>query len=258
MIRAILISLVVSLIINIAMFIVAYIRQSDKLTDISYAISFFVLACVALARATPNLYDYILFAMVCIWAIRIGGFLLYRVVKKGRDARFDDMRSHFWRFAKFWIGQAFTVWILMLPAVIALYDRIAIPAFGYVAIGVWLIGFVVEAVADLQKYRFSSNPSNHGHWIDEGIWHYARHPNYFGEILVWTGIFFYAAAGLHGWQLVIGAISPLFIATMLLFVSGIPILEKSADKKWGGDKQYLAYKRSTSLLVPLPKQHGSH
>jgi steroid 5-alpha reductase family enzyme len=246
--------LVLSLVINALMFLIAFRLRSDKLTDVSYALTFIILASFDIARATCNYYSLIGISLIYLWSLRIGGFLLYRVIRAGRDRRFDDIREHFWQFAKFWLGQAVTVWILMVPAGLGLATHNTWHTTAIIGIIVWLTGFVLEAVADLQKYRFTHTPANKDHWIDSGVWHYSRHPNYLGEILVWVGIYAYLVPALSPVNRLISVISPLFITVLLLFVSGIPILEKSADRRWGSEPAYRDYKRTTSLLVPLPKK----
>lgn len=248
-------SLVVSIVINMAMFVVAFILRSDKLTDISYAVTFVVIALVSFLQTELSWYFTILFGMVAVWASRLGGFLLYRVIKTGKDSRFDGMRENFFKFAKFWIAQALTVWILMIPFVLAFNSSRTVESITFIGILgciVWLVGFISETTADIQKMIFTSSPKNKGNWISSGLWAYSRHPNYFGEILIWVGIYLFVFSILTPLQTVIGLVSPAFIMTLLLFVSGIPILEKSADKKWGDDKEYQEYKKRTSVLVPLP------
>jgi steroid 5-alpha reductase family enzyme len=110
---------------------------------------------------------------------------------------------------------------------------------------------VVEAAADAQKSAFKANDANRGRFITTGLWRYSRHPNYFGEILVWWGLFVYAVPFLHGAAFAV-VVGPVFITLLLLFVSGIPLLERSADEKYGDDPAYRDYKRRTSILVPLP------
>lgn len=254
MTEVLLFSLGLSLAINIAMFLVAFRLQSDKLTDISYAVTFITLGLFGFVRSEQELYHLVLFAMILIWGVRIGGFLLYRVIKNGKDARFDDMRDKFFLFGRFWVLQAITVWVLLIPSLFAFDNSGSSSLLVSLGVTVWLVGLVVESIADLQKYRFSQNPKNKGQWIEEGIWYYSRHPNYFGEIVVWVGVYLYVVTALSQGQALVGLVSPIFITTLLLFVSGIPLLEKSADKRWGSQKEYQRYKSSTSVLVPLPKK----
>ena len=245
-----LVGLIVSLVINLAMFGVAFRLQSDKLTDISYAATFVTIAAWSFIMSEGSLFHAVLLAMVTVWALRLGGFLLYRVIRNGKDSRFDGMRESFFGFGKFWLAQAITVWVVMIPAVFAFDARADWTAVSLIGLGVWLVGFVCESVADFQKQIFSNNPANKNSWIHSGIWKYSRHPNYFGEILVWIGVYLYVVSSLTPIQAAIGLISPAVIITLLLFVSGIPILEKSADKRWGKIPAYREYKARTSILVP--------
>lgn len=255
MAAAILLSLAGSLAVNALLFLVAFRLKSDKLTDISYALSFLVLDVIALLYAADhNPFSWLLFALVAVWAVRIGGFLLVRVLKIGKDRRFDGIRESFMRFGRFWLGQAITAWVLMLPVILGQYRGGDLTLLSYAGLIVWLTGLLIEAAADYQKFIFKQDASNQGRWIQTGVWRYSRHPNYFGEILVWIGIYIYSFAALDGLERVIGLASPVLILLVLLFVSGVPILEKSADKRWGKLEDYQRYKKSTRLLVPLPKQ----
>ena len=235
------------------MFLVAYKFQSDKLTDISYALSFAVLAVVAFVQGPKGSFQVVALAMVLAWAIRIGGFLLYRVMKIGKDSRFDKIRRDFKKFGTFWLGQAITVWVLMIPALLTLQSHVDGGWMSVLGICIWLLGLAIESVADFQKFAFSQNPKNKGRWIDSGIWHYSRHPNYFGEILVWVGMYVFSLAFLAPAQAAIGLVSPVTILILLLFISGIPPLEKMADKRWGHLADYKTYKKSTSVLIPFFK-----
>lgn len=244
------VALVVSLGINLSMFLIAFWRKSDKLTDISYAATFATIAIWAFVTSNQTWYHALLLLMVLVWAVRLGGFLLYRVIKKGKDTRFDGMRESFTKFGKFWLAQAITVWVMMIPSVFAFNAE---PSRNWLAITgviIWAIGLVCETVADLQKLAFNNNPANKNKWIDTGIWHYSRHPNYFGEILVWVGVYLFTLASLPLLPAIIGLVSPAFIIILLLFISGIPILEKSADERWGKDPRYQDYKQRTSVLMP--------
>ena len=248
------VTLVVSLAINLSMFLVAFWRRSDKLTDISYAVTFATIAIWSFVTSSREWYHALLMALVVVWATRLGGFLLYRVIKKGKDARFDGMRESFTKFGKFWLGQAITVWVMMIPSVFAFNANPSRNWIVPIGVAVWAIGLVCETIADLQKMAFSNNPANKDKWIDTGIWHYSRHPNYFGEILVWVGVYIYTLAGLPLLPAIIGLVSPVFIIILLLFISGIPILEKSADKRWKGDSRYDLYKDQTPVLAPSAKR----
>lgn len=248
-------SLAISLAINLVLFLIAFRYKSDKLTDISYSISFISLAILAyIYSQDKNSYSLILFLMIILWGVRIGGFLLRRILKVGKDKRFDPLRDNFINFGKFWLGQAITAWVLLLPVTISIYRGHKINSVAYIGFGIWAFGLIIETIADLQKIQFKNNPENRGKWIQSGIWGYSRHPNYYGEILVWIGVYVYALPGLTAWQRIICLLSPLLISLVLLFVSGVPILEKNADERWGNDPNYLEYKKRTSLILLLPKK----
>jgi steroid 5-alpha reductase family enzyme len=180
--------------INLLMFLIAFRYKTDKLTDISYAVSFVTLAIFGLASTSFTGYRLLLFLAVTVWAVRLGSFLLYRVWKKGKDGRFDEMRNSFWKFGRFWVGQALAVWVILIPSLLALKHGMSprISLLLVLALAVWLVGVIIEGTSDLQKYRFSQVPGNHGHWIQNGLWNYSRHPNYLGEIMVWLAIYCYA------------------------------------------------------------------
>ena len=247
--------LLVAILINLAMFVVAYKFQTDKLTDLSYAITFIVLVLYALYTNDQTQVKVIGTAMVCIWATRLGSFLAYRIRKTGKDHRFDDIRKDFKKFLQFWLLQGVSVWVILIPALLLIAGKhTAFTILSLLGMAVWGFGLVVEAFADWQKFRFTSNPGNKGKWIDEGIWKFSRHPNYFGEICVWVGMYLFVVSSLSTLQVVVAIVSPLFITSLLLFISGVPKLEKSADERWGKDKAYQEYKRRTSLLILSPKK----
>lgn len=247
----ILITLIVSLGINLAMFIPAFIFKTDKLTDISYAVTFVVVALFGFFSGDISLLKIIYVGAIGLWAVRLGSYLLIRISKIGKDKRFDGMRENFFRFLRFWFLQGLTVWVVMIPGTYFLNssasEDIVWPIIG---LSVFLVGLLTEAFADLQKYRFINNPANKGKWIDSGLWSISRHPNYLGEIMVWVGLYLFVLPSLVGNSIWVGLIGPLFIAFMIIFVSGIPILEKGADKMWGADPEYQKYKNETGILFP--------
>jgi steroid 5-alpha reductase family enzyme len=128
-------------------------------------------------------------------------------------------------------------------------NRKALDVFALIGLLVWIFGFTMEVVADYQKSRFNADPNNKGKFIRSGLWSRSRHPNYFGEIVLWIGVMLIALPVLQGWQWV-ALISPVFVTLLLTRVSGIPLLEKKADQKWGGQADYEAYKKRTPVLIP--------
>ena len=114
---------------------------------------------------------------------------------------------------------------------------------------IWFIGFGIEAVADAQKSAFKADSKNKRKFIQSGLWSKSRHPNYFGEIVLWIGVALIAFPVLQGWQYVT-LVSPVFVTLLLTKISGVPMLEKKADSKWGGQDDYEAYKKDTSVLIP--------
>ena len=251
--NTILLSFLISLAVNAAFFAFAAARKTDVVTDLSYSLSFAVLAIVLSLSGAREPVQLVASLLVLIWAVRLGGYLLGRILRIKVDHRFDEMRENPLRFARFWLLQAISVAVIMLP-VSYLLGQDAAPDVGLWAIAgavVWLLGLVIEAVADAQKSAFKGKKENRERFIESGLWRYSRHPNYFGEMLVWWGLFIFAVPFLHGAAFAV-VIGPVFITLLLLFVSGIPLLERSADEKYGNDPAYRAYKRRTSILVPLP------
>jgi steroid 5-alpha reductase family enzyme len=252
-VTAIVLSFVVALAVNGAFFAVAAARRTDVVTDLSYSLTFALLAIILLFMGAREPVQLVASLLVLLWAIRLGGYLFRRILRMKVDHRFDGMRDEPLRFARFWLLQAITVAVVMLP-VSYLLDRDHPPGFGaWAAAGaaVWLAGLLIEAVADAQKSAFRAKQENRGRFIASGLWRHSRHPNYFGEMLVWWGLFIYAVPVLHDAAFAVVA-GPVFITLLLLFVSGIPLVERSADEKYGDDPAYRDYKRRASILVPLP------
>ena len=249
-----------SIALNGIFFIFAAVLKSDVFTDITYSLSFILLAVLLLVSEHPvQTLPLIALILVIVWAVRLGGYLFWRILHIKVDHRFDGKRENFISFGSFWLLQAVTVAIVMVPlyGIVTTAHRAAglTPWIHVPLIILYSIGLVIETVADFQKYRFKMKPENKGAFMRTGIWKYSRHPNYFGEILIWWSI------GLMGAPLFVGLewlylVGPLFITLLLLFVSGIPLLEKSAEEKWGSDPEYRAYRDTTSILIPRPPKTG--
>jgi steroid 5-alpha reductase family enzyme len=247
-------SFLVILGIQLFMFFFAMTFHTDRLTDLSYGMTFVILVLFYLITQLPITFPKAAAAvMVTLWGLRLALYLFIRIIKIGRDTRFDNRRDSFVKFGAFWSLQAVSIWIILLPVTMLFGSRgTGVPA-GAAVVGIilWVIGFSIEFTADQQKFRFRNNSDNRGTWIRHGLWKFSRHPNYFGEIICWWGLFVFVIPFIRGmaWLSLIG---PVHVTVLLLFVSGIPVLEKQSDEKYGTNEEYLDYKKRTSVLVPLP------
>lgn len=230
-------------------FVPAYLRQTEKFFDLTGSLTYISVMLIAAAFGTKvDARTILLTALVLIWAVRLGTFLFRRIHKAGKDDRFDEIKPSFIRFLNVWTIQALWVTFTAAAALVAVTTtaRKELDLFALIGFLVWVIGFAIEVVADAQKSRFNANPENKGKFIQTGLWARSRHPNYFGEILVWIGVAVISAPVFQGWQW-IALISPVFVTFLLTRVSGIPLLEKKADTKWGGQADYEAYKKNTPV-----------
>jgi steroid 5-alpha reductase family enzyme len=249
------ITALVTAVFQFAFFIVAATFKFDKVTDFAGVSNFVLLAVLTFfLNNTWLLRQIVLTSFVIVWGIRLAVFLLLRILEWGEDRRMDGRRDNLLRFAIFWTIQGIWVWTVSLPLTIVNGVATRSPelqAADFVGWAMWAIGAVIEMVADQQKLSFKKDPASRGKWCDIGVWKFSRHPNYFGEILLWWGIFVAATPLLRGseWAVIAG---PIFITLLLLFVSGIPLLEINANKKHGGNSEYHIYRNKTSPLIPLP------
>ncbi len=233
-------------------FIPAYIYQTEKFFDITGSFTYIALTLAAFFLSpNPDVRAALLTALVVVWALRLGTFLFTRIQKAGQDDRFDEIKPRFFRFLNVWTIQALWVTFTAAAAWIAITSSVRKEMDCYSIIGalLWLFGFIMETAADAQKSKFNADPANKGKFINTGLWARSRHPNYFGEIVLWVGIAVMALPVLQGWQWV-ALISPLFVTLLLTRVSGVPLLEQKADKKWGGQEDYENYKKNTPVLIP--------
>jgi steroid 5-alpha reductase family enzyme len=233
-------------------FIPAYLLQTEKFFDLTGSITYIsVITIAVLFSAGADSRAILLWVLVVIWAIRLGTFLFGRIKKAGKDDRFDEIKPSFIRFLNVWTIQGLWVTFTMAAALVAITttNQKELDVFAIVGFLAWAFGFAIEVVADSQKSRFSANPDNKGKFIQTGLWSRSRHPNYFGEIVLWVGVAIIALPVLQGWQWV-ALISPVFVTVLLTRVSGVPLLEKKADKKWGGQEEYESYKKRTPVLIP--------
>jgi steroid 5-alpha reductase family enzyme len=233
-------------------FIPAYIRQTEKFFDLTGSLTYISVVTFALIFSPDfDMRALLLWALVVIWASRLGTFLFRRIRKAGKDERFEDLKPSFIRFLNVWTIQGLWVTFTIAAALSAITTtlRKGLDIFAFLGLLIWIFGFSLEWIADSQKSCFSADLANKGKFIQSGLWSHSRHPNYFGEITLWIGIAIIALPVLQGWQW-FTLISPIFVALLLTRVSGIPLLEKKADQKWGGQEEYEAYKKRTPVLIP--------
>ncbi|ESO99063.1 hypothetical protein LOTGIDRAFT_226445 [Lottia gigantea] len=248
---------IVTVAMQFSFFLIACTCKFDKVTDFAGGSNFVILAIITFflpgTYITRQIYTTI---FVVVWGLRLSGYLLYRIIKIGEDKRFDDKRENPLQFAIFWIFQAVWVFTVSLPFIF-INSPVSASRFrewavlDIIGIIFYVIGLVSETVADIQKFNFRNNPDNKGKWCAVGLWKFSRHPNYFGEIMVWLGLFLISTSILKDGQWV-AVLSPIFTIVILLFVSGIPLLEKKADERYRKLESYQIYKNRTSPLIPLP------
>ena len=246
----ILVSLLITVCMQLSFFAIAYGLQIDKVTDFAGTSNFLVLAIFTLWLSADFSFPKIIGSlMVALWSIRLGFYLSYRIIVWGEDHRFDEIRAKFWSFFGFWVLQILWVFLTSLPIIYfnSLNGDINFNSVAYLGIGIFAVGFMIESWADYNKFNHKLNGKK---WCNVGLWKYSRHPNYFGNIMLWFGIFIFCFNyGAPLWTI----IGPLWTAFLLIFVSGLPFLETSADKKYGNDPEYIKYKNETSILIPVPK-----
>ena len=231
-------------------FVPAYYLQTEKFYDLTGSLTFILLVTLARTLGVGGDRSLLIAACVIIWALRLGSFLFRRIHEDGSDSRFDRIKPVASRFFFTWTLQG--LWVLTTSAcalaAMTTPERVDLRWFDVAGVGLFAAGVAIEAVADSQKRRHRARYGA-GQFIDSGLWRHSRHPNYLGEIILWCGIALLAVPALSGWQWVT-LVSPVFVAVLLTRISGIPLLERKADQRWGDDPEYLAYKRKTPVLVP--------
>ncbi len=240
--------------VNWVAFIPAAIKRTEHYYDLTGGLTYITVTIVAvLLSSSLDLRSAIVAGMVMFWSIRLASFLFMRISRAGKDSRFDVIKHRPMRFFLAWTLQG--LWVLLTAAcalaIITGGNREPLGIIGYVGIAIWTIGILIEIVADQQKSAFRADPDNKGKFINTGLWAWSRHPNYFGEIVLWTGMAIIAIPVLQGWQWAT-LISPVFVFFLLTKVSGVPMLEEAADERWGGQDDYEAYKQKTPVLMMKP------
>ena len=234
----------------------ASVGKSERFYDLTGGLTYITLVGFSLwagSRSEPiSSRELIVSLLVVIWSLRLSSFLYLRIHRTGKDGRFDKLKTSSIRFLVPWTIQGLWVFLTMIVVIVINTQADSAPALGIwdgIGLSIWILGFSIEVIADNQKTVFNSEPNNEGKWIDCGLWSYSRHPNYLGEILLWTGIAFFGVSCFTGLEK-IAWVSPLFIYVLLTKISGTPILDRRALEKWGDDSEYQIYREKTPLLFP--------
>lgn len=248
-----------SFLIHWIMFIPSYVFQTEKFYDLTGSLTYITILIFVvyikqlLVHSVLDLRSILILSCIIIWTVRLGSFLFWRVLKDGEDKRFRTILPSFSQLFMTWTLSAAWVFIQLIAALVALTSleaaKVPFGIVGYIGLGLWIFGFIFQVIADYQKTRFKNNPKNEGNFINEGLWSISRHPNYFGEIVLWTGIAIMAVPVMSGLQYV-SLVSPVFGFLLIYFVSGVRLLENKADKKWGNDSNYQEYKEKTPVFFP--------
>jgi steroid 5-alpha reductase family enzyme len=240
-------------------------ERTEKYYDLTGSITYLTTLGLSLyfSYATNkeiNVRQIILSIFVAVWSARLGWFLFSRIHATGIDSRFTVIKLNNFRFMMAWTLQGVWVFLTMLPVLMLnlFPDFIPFGIYDYIGMPIWAFGFIFEVISDHQKSVFRTIAENKNRWIQNGLWSISRHPNYFGEIVLWIGVAIAAFGGLNATPRAgFVFISPIFVAFLLIFVSGIPMLEEKSDKRFGEIEEYQQYKLKTPVLVPFIGRAGN-
>jgi steroid 5-alpha reductase family enzyme len=244
--------LIIAVLLQVFFFLPSFILKTEKYYDLVGSLTYITTISLAyFSVENKTMIDSIIYFYVMVWASRLGIYLFRRVRNDGKDVRFEKAKRHFYWFLQYWMGQALWVSLTACAAIIAILspEEDTLPVLAIVGMVLWISGFTIESISDYQKrvFRKENNPSES--FIHTGFWARSRHPNYFGEITLWTGIAVIALNTLSGIEY-ITLISPVFVYILLTRMSGVNLLERIADERYGHLEEYQRYKRNTPVLVP--------
>ena len=246
----------ISFLIHWIIFIPSFLNKTEKFYDFTGMVAYLSVIGFALYQKNKILgsidFDSALLGiLISVWTLRLGMFLFYRVFKVGEDDRFKEVKQ---------VPSKFLVWFTVSGLWVSLTSIAALKVltsqvehnnyyFVYLGLALWIFGFLFEVIADYQKTKFKNNPENKDQFISSGLWSLSRHPNYFGEIILWIGVFIITIPSLSGIDY-LTILSPLFVYTLLNKISGINLLEIKAQKRWGDLDSYKEYRSKTPQLIP--------
>ena len=251
--RLVFIAVLLAFLISWIAYIPAYIFQTEKFYDLTGSIKYLFLTWFIYVLSYElygfNIGNLILATLISIWTIRLGSFLFMRIHKDGEDKRFRTIKTSASQFFLTWTLSGMWVSLCSICALTAIANPfgVTLNLVTYIGIGLFLLGFGIEVIADKQKTAFRSILENKNAFITSGLWSKSRHPNYLGEIILWFAIAVISFSSLSGTQY-IALISPVFTYLLLVYVSGVRMLEDRANKKWGNLTEYQDYKKNTPIL----------
>ena len=234
-------------------YIPAYIFQTEKFYDLTGSLSYLTVIWFVFFSSNNlsglNIQNLIVVTLISVWAIRLGTFLFGRIHKDGEDKRFRTIKTSASQFFMTWTLQGMWVSICTMCAITAISSSqgIIANALFYLGLAFFIVGFAIEVVSDQQKSAFRAVPENKEKFITSGLWSKSQHPNYFGEILLWSAIALLSISSLNGTQY-LTLISPIFTYVLLVYISGVRMLDDMGNKKWGHLEEYKEYKRNTPTL----------
>jgi steroid 5-alpha reductase family enzyme len=240
--------------VNLVVFVPSWLLRSEKFYDLTGSITYIATTGLALALSDRNEpTSWLMAALIVVWAARLGTFLFRRIMADGFDRRFDKIKVNPALLLRTWAMQALWVFLTAVAAwtAIASSDEAPFGALTVIGLILWVVGFGIEVKADREKSNFKKDPSNEGRFISTGIWAWSRHPNYFGEIVLWVGMALIALPAFDGAEYV-ALISPVFVVLLLTKVSGVPMLEYRGRKRWGEEPDYQAYCADVPVLLMRP------
>ena len=241
-----------AVIIQFAIFLPSFIFQTEKFYDLTGSLTFISVTSIAyFSLDNPSTIDTILYLYVIVWAGRLGIFLFRRIIKDGKDERFDKAKKKFFWFLQYWMGQAAWVVFTAGASILAILSPVEaeLEVIAFIGIFLWWSGFLIEVISDYQKRKFRETSDPKTEFISTGLWGRSRHPNYFGEITLWVGMAVISFSSLSGVEYVTAIVSPVFVYFLLVKLEGVPMLERIADERYGELSDYQEYKANTPVLL---------
>ena len=241
-----------AVIIQFAIFLPSFIFQTEKFYDLTGSLTFISVTSIAyFSLDNPSTIDTILYLYVIVWAGRLGIFLFRRIIKDGKDERFDKAKKKFFWFLQYWMGQAAWVVFTAGASILAILSPVEaeLEVIAFIGIFLWWSGFLIEVISDYQKRKFRETSDPKTEFISTGLWGRSRHPNYFGEITLWVGMAVISLSSLSGVEYVTAIVSPVFVYFLLVKLEGVPMLERIADERYGELSDYQEYKANTPVLM---------